>query len=44
MTVLIATRPRGGPWPGDARPSLMAVEIARKLPIPTPLDPDRAAP
>ncbi|GAA1553973.1 hypothetical protein GCM10009678_41180 [Actinomadura kijaniata] len=44
MKVLVATRPRGGPWPCDARSSLMGAETARKLPISALLNPDQAAP
>ncbi|MBA8949955.1 hypothetical protein HNR61_001568 [Actinomadura namibiensis] len=44
MTLLIATLPRGGSWRCDARSSLVAYKIARKLPIVTLLGPDQAAP
>ncbi len=44
MTLLIAAPPRGRSWRLDARSSLVAYKIARKLPIFTLLSPDQAAP
>ncbi len=44
MSPLITAPPRGGSWRWNARSSLVAYPIARKLPIFTLLSPDRVAP